>query len=99
MLLIQTYYVVAQMGLISDFFLRRYFATDYMLGIISFVLCLLYVYAVYLLKIGVCRRISLSYSQNNNNSIEESMGMQLAENCKGFSETARQLPDDGLNKF
>ena len=46
------------------------------------------------------RIILLLNSQNNNTTINPKfMSMQSAENCKGFSETTRQLPDKEDYKF
>lgn len=53
-----TYYVVAQMGqnnLSSYFINKNYSATDYMLGTVSFVYCLLFINTFYLYKLDVSR--------------------------------------------
>ncbi|RYE16095.1 MAG: hypothetical protein EOP34_00280 [Rickettsiales bacterium] len=99
-----TYYVVAQLGQInlSSYFLsnKNYSATDYMLETVSFVYCLLFIYTFYLYKLDVSRNNILLNSQNNNATISLLlMDTQSAENCKGFSETARQLPGSGDYKF
>ncbi len=94
-----TYYVVAQMGhniLSSN---NNYYATDYMLETILFVYCLLFINTFYLYKLDFSRNILLN-SQNNDTTISyKLMNIQSAENWKGFSETARQLPDKGDYKF
>ena len=97
----QTYYVVAQMGLSNSSSTKNYFATDYMLGTISFVYCLLFIYTFYLYKSDVSKiNFNLLNSQNNDTTISPKlMGIQSAENCKGFSETTRQLPDLEEGKF
>jgi hypothetical protein len=95
-----TYYVVAQMGLNNISFFKYYFATDYMLGTVLFVYCLLFIYTTYLYKLDVSRNTILLNSQNNNITINsEFMNTQSAENCKGFSETIRQLPGTKDFKF
>jgi Cytochrome C and Quinol oxidase polypeptide I len=98
-----TYYVVAQLGqnnLSSYFINRNYSATDYMLGTVSFVYCLLFINTFYLYKLDVSRNNNLLSSENNNTTISNQlMDTQSAENCKGFSETARQLPGTEDYKF
>jgi hypothetical protein len=98
-----TYYVVAQMGqnnLSSYFINKNYSATDYMLGTVSFVYCLLFINTFYLYKLDVSRNNNLLNSENNNTTIRSQlMDTQSAENCKGFSETARQLPGTEDYKF
>ena len=135
-----TYYVVAhletgQNNLSSDAYaINDYFATDYMLGTIFFVYCLLFINTFYLSKLDVSRssfvftfktywpytpkaeakvkRLKkkilfflsqyLFNSQNNNTTISLSnklINIQSAENCKGFSETVRQLPEIEDSKF
>ena len=98
-----TYYVVAQLGqnnLSSYFSNKNYSATDYMLGTVSFVYCLLFINTFYLYKLDVSRKNLLLNSQNNDTAISNKlMDTQSAENCKGFSETARQLPDIEDYKF
>ena len=95
-----TYYVVAQMGLNSSSFFKNYFATDYMLETILFMYCLLFINTFYLYKKDDSKKIILLNSQNNNSTISYKLiGIQSAENCKGFSETVRQLPDNKDYKF
>jgi hypothetical protein len=109
-----TYYVVAQLGqnnlssyLLILFINNNYFATDYMLETVSFVYCLLFINAFYLYKLDVSRNSIPLNSENNNATISighesraiKLMDTQSAENCKGFSETARQLPDTEDYKF
>jgi hypothetical protein len=100
-----TYYVVAQMGQNSISFFKYYFATDYMLETVLFVYCLLFIYTTYLYKIDGSRNNILLNSQNNDITISSElinsklMNTQSAENCKGFSETARQLPEKKDSKF
>lgn len=95
-----TYYVVAQMGLNSVSSFKYYSATDYMLETVLFVYRLLFIYTVYLYILDVSRNIFLLNSQNNENAISSTlMNTQSAENCKGFSETTRQLPDTEDYKF
>jgi hypothetical protein len=101
-----TYYVVAQppleKGQINISSLNDYFATDYMLGTILFVYCLLFINTFYLSKLDVSRNNNLLNSQNNNTTIslsKELMNIQSAENWKGFSETVRQLPEIEDSKF
>jgi hypothetical protein len=98
-----TYYVVAQLGqnnLSSYFINKNYSATDYMLETVSFVYCLLFINTFYLYKVDVSRNNNLLNSENNNTTISNQlMDTQSAENCKGFSETARQLLDNEDYKF
>jgi hypothetical protein len=102
-----TYYVVAQLGQnnLSSYLLtlsinKNYFATDYMLELVSFVYCLLLINTFYLYKLDVSRNSLLLNSENNNTTISSQlMDTQSAENCKGFSETARQLPGIEDYKF
>jgi Cytochrome C and Quinol oxidase polypeptide I len=95
-----TYYVVAQMGQNSLSFIKNYFATDYMLETMFFVYCLLFIYTFYLYKLDVSRNNILLNSQNNDITISSKLvNIQSAENCKGFSETTRQLPDTKDYKF
>jgi hypothetical protein len=82
------------MGLNSISFFKYYYATDYMLETVLFAYCLLFIYTAYLYKLDVSKNIFLLNSQNNNIAISSKlMNTQSAENCKGFSETTRQLPD------
>jgi hypothetical protein len=79
---------------------KNYFATDYMLETVSFVYCLLFINTFYLYKLDVSRNSLLLNSDNNNTTIStQLMDTQSAENCKGFSETARQLPSIEDYKF
>ena len=95
-----TYYVVAQMGLNNLSSINNYFATDYMLEPILFVYCLLFINTFYLYKLDVSKNILLLNSQNNDTTLSfKPMNTQSAENCKGFSETTRQLPDTEDYKF
>jgi hypothetical protein len=101
-----TYYVVAQLGqnnlssLLALPINIDYFATDYMLETVSFVYCLLFINTFYLYKLDVSRNNLLLNSENNNTTIStQLMDTQSAENCKGFSETARQLPGIEDYKF
>ena len=93
------------MGLNNLSSVKNYFATDYMLETMCFLYCLLFINTFYLYKLDVK---PVGYSRNNillnsqNNDTKESsklMDIQSAENCKGFSETARQLPDIEEYKF
>jgi hypothetical protein len=92
-----TYYVVAQMGLNNLSSIKNYFATDYMLETMLFVYCLLFINMFYLYILDGSRNNIFVYSvllnsQNNNTTMcYKHMNIQSAENCKGFSETARQL--------
>jgi len=83
--------------------LKDYFATDYMLGTILFVYCLLFINTFYLSKLDVSRNNNiLLNSQNKDTTIssrKKLMNIQSAENCKGFSETVRQLPEIEDSKF
>ena len=102
-----TYYVVAQLGqntlsfyLLASSINNIYSATDYMLETVSFMCCLLVINTFYLYKLDVSRNCILLNSQNNDTTISSKfMNIQSAENCKGFSETARQLPDIGDYRF
>ena len=79
-----------------------YSAIDYMLGSITLGYCLLFknsylrnyldVYPILknILKLSGSFNLLLN-SENNNNPIYNKMVIQSAENCKGFSETVRQL--------
>lgn len=81
-----TYYVVAQLekGQNNLSSLKDYFATDYMLGTILFVYCLLFINTFYLSKLDVSRNNNiLLNSQNNDTTIssrKELMNIQSAEN-------------------
>ena len=97
--------------LFSNINYKFYSATDYMLGTVPFltlsksrsVNCLLFINTFYLYTLDASKKIFLLNSENNNYSIKSAsrrfMGTQSAENCKGFSETARQLPDTEDYKF
>jgi hypothetical protein len=96
------------MGLNNLASIKNYFATDYMLETVFFVYCLLFINTFYLYKLDVSREnfifkynnILALNSQNNDITISSRiMNTQSAENCKGFSETARQLPDTEDNTF
>ncbi len=88
------------MGLNNFFSIFNYFETDYMLETVFFVYCLLFIYTFYLYNLDVSKNFILLNSQNNNNTINsELMDTQSAENCKGFSETVRQLPEIEDYKF
>jgi hypothetical protein len=87
------------MGLNSISSLNYYFATDYMLETVL-ECCLLFINTTYLYKLDASRNNILLNSKNNNISISSKlMSTQSAENCKGFSETTRQLPDTEDYKF
>lgn len=99
-----TYYVVAQLGLNNISLLLilvlttiniYFFEIDYMLESMFFVYCLLFINTFCLYKLDYSRCNKLLSSENNNRTISyKLMNMQSAENCKGFSETVRQLPDN-----
>ena len=94
-----TYYVVAQLGLNN---LSDYFAFGCMLETMFLGCCLLCISYYYLLKIDASRnsKFLTIHSQNNNKPVFlTNTDIQSAENCKGFSETARQLPDSEDYKF
>lgn len=99
----KTYYVVAQMGQNNLSSNQDYFATDYMLETIFLLYCLLFINTFYLYKLDVSRNMNnlcLLNSQNNDIIMDNiSINIQSAENCKGFSETVRQLPDKEDYKF
>ena len=63
-----------------------------MLETVSFMYFLLFIYTFYLYKLDVSRNNFLLNSQNINTVSSELIDTQSAENCKGFSETVRQLP-------
>ena len=95
-----TYYVVAQMGLKNLSSINNFFETDYMLEPIFFVYYLLFIYTSYLIKLDGSRKNILLNSQNNNTTISyKLMNIQSAENCKEFSETICQLPENEESKF
>lgn len=71
-----------------------------MLGTVSLVYCLLFINTFYLYKLDVSKNNILLNSQNNDTTISTKlMDTQSAENCKGFSETVRQLPGSEDYKF
>jgi hypothetical protein len=87
-----TYYVVAQMGQNKECF-----AIDYMLGTIFLVYYLLFKLN-YLFKIDLSGSFNLLLnSEIDNKTVSLNKiyrtNIQSAENCKGFSETIRQLSD------
>ena len=96
-----TYYVVAQMGLNNLSSIKNYFATDYMLGSIIHVYSLLSINIFYLYRLYVSKNYIFLNSKNNytRSSNKELTSTKSAENWKGFSETARQLPDKEDYKF
>lgn len=88
-----TYYVVAQLGL-NNFL--DYFAFGYMLETIFLGCYLLYIIYYYLFKLDAHRIIQFLsiYSENDNQPVFiKNTDIQSAENCKGFSETTRQISD------
>lgn len=95
-----TYYVVAQMGLDNISFFKYYFEIDYMLETMFFVYCLLFINTFCLYKLDHSRYNILLSSENNSTKLSiKDINIQSAENCKGFSETVRQLPDTKDYKF
>ena len=74
-----------------------------MLETILFVYYLLFIYTFYLYKLDVSKNRGSSFllkSKNNDTTIGyKLMNIQSAENCKGFSETVRQLPNTEEYKF
>ena len=78
-------------------------ASDYMLETILFEYYLLFIYTFYLYKLDVSKNRGSSFllnSKNNDTTIGyKLMNIQSAENCKGFSETVRQLPNTEEYKF
>lgn len=96
-----TYYVVAHMGLNNSSSISNYFATDYMLGTMLYMYGLLFINTFYLYKLDVSKNILLLNSENNDTkSLNKKLpNIQSAENCKGFSETVRQLPKTEDYKF
>jgi len=97
----KTYYVVAQMGLNNISFFKYYFEIDYMLETMFFVYCLLFINTFCLYKLDHSRYNILLSSENNSTRLSRNkdINIQSAENCKGFSETVRQLPDTKDYKF
>ena len=95
-----TYYVVARLGQGILFSIKNLSATDYMLETMFFVYYLLFINTVNLYKLDVSKKNILLNSQNNNTTISSKLiNIQSAENCKGFSETTRQLPEIEKNSF
>ena len=86
-----TYYVVAYLGLNNYLSICNYSETDYMLESILFMYYLLFINVAYLLE-DVNKKNILLNSENNNTNILKKLSIKSAENCKGFSETTRQLP-------
>ena len=78
-----TYYVVAQMGLINS---NIYFKIDYMLETIIMVYYLLFINFIYLLKIDQSGSLNLLLNNTKYNKLIQSAG-----NGNGSSETIRQL--------
>ena len=88
------------MGLKNLSSINNFFETDYMLEPIFFVYYLLFIYTSYLIKLDGSRNNILLNSQNNNITISyKLMNIQSAENCKEFSETICQLPENEESKF
>ena len=88
------------MGLNNLSSIKDYLATDYMLETVLFVYCLLFINTSYLYKLDASKNNILLNSQNNNTTINlKFMNTQSAENCEGFSETTRQLPETEDSKF
>jgi transcriptional antiterminator len=93
-----TYYVVAQIGKgLNNLY---YYAFDYMLETMFLGSYLLYTLLYYLIKIDEKRSHNLLsiYSENNKKPVvfnffnnTKQTNIQSAENCKGFSETIRQI--------
>ena len=80
--------------------IKYYFEIDCMLETIFFAYCLLFINTFCLYKLDYSRCNKLLSSENNNTAISfKLMNIQSAENCKGFSETERQLPDNKDYKF
>jgi hypothetical protein len=91
-----TYYVVAQLGLNNLFPGGGYFAFGYMLETMSLGCCLLCILYYYLFKIDADRYLKFLtiHSENDNKPVFlKNTDIQSAENCKGFSETTRQISD------
>jgi hypothetical protein len=99
-----TYYVVAQeMGQNKLSSIEHYSATDYMLETILLVNHSLFINMFYLYKLDANRIRGFSCLLNSKSSEltmgNTSLNIQSAENCKGFSETVRQLPGTEYYKF
>lgn len=90
--------MVAQLGLKIISSTKYFYETDYMLGTILLVNYSLFINTFYLHKLDVSKIRNNSYllnSQSNDFTIDSNtadINIQSAENCKGFSETVRQLP-------
>ena len=83
-----TYYVVPQLGLNN--IVEYYYAFGYMLETMFLGGYLLYMFNKYLLKLD-----DQLYSENENLPVTlKSTNIQSAENCKGFSETIRQISEN-----
>jgi hypothetical protein len=95
-----TYYVVAHMGLNK---LLVYFAFGYMLETMFLGCCLLCILYYYLFKIDGDRNFKFLtiHSENDNKPVFlKNTDIQSAENCKGFSETTRQISNSkDLSEF
>jgi predicted membrane protein len=79
-----------------------YFAFGYMLGTMCLGIYLLYIAYYYLLKIDANRKFNFltMYSKNDKLPVTlKSTDIQLAENCKEFSETTRQISDFNDKNF
>ena len=88
-----TYYVVAQLGLNN---ILGYFAFGYMLETMFLGCCLLCVLYYYLFKIDahISFKFLTTHSENDNKPVFlKNTDIQSAENCKGLSETTRQISD------
>lgn len=92
-----TYYVVAQLGHENYWiYFNNFFATDYMPETTEWHY-LLFIYTSYIYKEETRRNNLLLNSENNNDTVKfntKLQAVQSAENCSGFSETTRQLPED-----
>jgi hypothetical protein len=76
--------------------LLGYFAFGYMLETMFLGCCLLCILFYYLLKIDASRKFKFLtiHSENDNKPVFlKNTDIQSAENCKGFSETTRQISD------
>lgn len=105
-----TYYVVAKFMGLDNYSSFNYLASDYMLETILFLYCLLFINTSYQFKhrelkfltlkwIDASRKNILLKSENNNIRDRSGSNIQSAENCKGFSETARQIPEKEDSTF
>ena len=76
---------------------QYYSAIDYMLETILLVNYLLFIFYYLSMKLDQSGSFNLLLnSENNNYTILKNRNIQSAENCKGFSETIRQLPSEDL---